>query len=238
MRSISITAFNRPECLRRVVDSILENDTSTFTHCFVNIEPVKAEDNAKEISRLKDRFAHVDICINKETLGVRKNPFELLKRVFANDISFNLYLEDDSFLSPDAFDFTRFCLANYQQPDIICTNLYNYKSNPLFSNAVEFVDNFCALGVGITERQWHSWFEPFWFDESIRIKNRIDVGGIGGWDWSIRAVMKEFGLKVLAPRLSRSYHIGVFGVHCQQSDYERMFAKHPYAKEKFGGFTK
>ena len=75
-----------------------------------------------------------------------------------------------------------------------------------------------------------TWFEPYWFDENIRIKNRIDIEGKGGWDWSIRAVMKEFGLHNIAPNLSRSYHLGVDGVHCDKECFDKMFKNHPYSK--------
>lgn len=239
MKSISITAFNRPKYLKRVVDSILENDTSGFTHCFCSIEPDMAEENIKEIVRLQDRFPVCECNVNAERQGVRQNPYNLLTRVFMDQkISFNLYLEDDSFLSPDAFDFVNFYLTNYQHTDIMCCNLYNYQSSKQFPKNVEFVSDFCALGFGITRGQWQSWFEPFWFDEDIRIRNKVDMGGIGGWDWSIRAVMKEFNLKVVAPKLSRAFHIGINGIHCDLGTYNAQFRDHPYSQEKIGGFVK
>lgn len=239
MKSISITAFNRPQHLKRVVDSILENDTTGFTHCFCSIEPDMAEENIREIVRLQDRFDICECHVNAEKQGVRKNPYNLLTRVFMDQkISFNLYLEDDSLLSPDAFDFVNFYIANYHDPSIMCCNLYNYESTKQFPREVEFKKKFCALGFGITRGQWQSWFEPFWFDEEIRIKNKVDIGGIGGWDWSIRAVMKEFNLQVLAPKYSRAYHIGVWGTHSDLGCYNTQFRDHPYCKEKIGGFVK
>lgn len=239
VNSISITAFNRPDLLKQVVDSILSNDTSGFTHCYCGIEPERQEENFKELVRLQERFEVFECVFNKSNMGVRKNPFNLLSYVFdeKNNVDFNLYLEDDSLLSPDAFDFVRFYLKNYSANNIMCCNLYNYSSTYTMPKTVGNVFEFCALGVGITKRQWKTWFEPYWFDEQIRIKNEIDLDGKGGWDWSIRAVMKEFSLRVIAPSLSRSYHLGITGTFCDRQCYERQFKNHPYSKFKKTEFS-
>jgi hypothetical protein len=232
MRSISITAFNRPELLKQIVDSILANDTSGFTHCYCAVEPDKHEENYHELVRLQPRFEFFHCDFNKTTLGVRKNPYTLLSKVFDEGSDFNLYLEDDSLLSPDAFDFVRFYLDNINDSSVMCCNLYNYHSKPNMPTIVKSYNEFCALGMGLNKQQWDTWFKPYWFDENIRMKNKIDIGGIEGWDWSIRAVMKEFSLKVIIPAYSRIFHLGVTGVHCDKYWYDIMFRNHPYSKLK------
>lgn len=233
--AITLTAFNRPDCLSRVVSSILNNDTSGFDTAYIAIEKERAEDNDKAVMPLLERFNCVKL-FNKVNKGVRKNPFDVLEEAFKEN-DFVFYLEDDQILSPDAFDFIRHFQKNYKdKSDVLCACLYNYESDPSMEQIVHRYRKFCALGVGIFKEQWEKYFRPHWFDEDIRVRQHIDLGGIGGWDWSIRATMKEFNLVTVTPAYSRSFHIGVNGIHCEKSCYDSQFANHPFCTVKVEDF--
>lgn len=240
MNAITITACNRPHYLEQVVESILQNDTTGFNRVFCAIEPEQRDNNLRALDKLKHKFERIDYIFNKVQLGVRQNPFNVLKFVFNEYTGFDFcfYLEDDQLLSPDAFDFMRYYIENFRdERNLLCANLYNYNSNPHADAIVYKEDQFCAIGVGMFDWQWNKYFKPHWFDEDIRVKHHIDLGGKGGWDWSVRAAMKEYKLQTLVPALSRSLHIGVNGVHCDQLCYDKMFKNHPYNTKKVESFS-
>ncbi len=227
MNSITLTAFNRPACLRKTIDSLKINDLSGYDKLYCGVEPGNSE--VVEILRAID-FIDTRIILNPRILGVRKNPFALLERVFEEGAEFNVYIEDDQLLSPDAFD-----VFNYHrrvlgsQPKMLCTCLYNPASSNIYPNRLIKSFDFVAIGFSLTKSQWLDYFKPYWFDEAL---NQEMGGTAEGWDWCIRALMKKYHLHSVIPALSRSYHLGQTGTHCTPAEYEKSFRHHPMAQYK------
>jgi hypothetical protein len=233
MKTITLTAFKRLDCLIQLLKSLEANDLTGYSKLYCAVEPV----DVNIVERLKKvKFIDVDITVNKTILGVRQNPFNILTKAFNEGSDYNVYLEDDMILSPDAFDFFNYYHDNLHTQDRLCACAYNYNSDPAYNNLVTLSNDFVALGVGIFKNHWNDYFKPYWFNEQFRKDMEIDMGGIGGWDWCIRAVMKKFNMTTIMPTYSRSYHTGKFGVHCTPKCYDTMFKNHPYCKERIGGF--
>lgn len=237
MKTLSLTAFNRPQYLKQTLASLkVALQHVKYDKLFIQVDPKNGE--VQYLCKQID-FIETDLVINKTRFGVRQNPYVLLTRVFdLNKSDFNVYLEEDMLLSPDALSFCDFYYENYKDNQtFLCCNMYNYNSTKEYPNELGLSSDFVALGVGMLPFQWTNYFQKYWFDENIRHEMKVDEGGIGGWDWSIRACMKKFHLKVLAPRLSRSKHLGEHGTYCDTECFNKMFRDHPY-NEKFIGFAK
>ena len=226
MKTITITGHNRPKYLKQVLDSLGENNLSEYSRLFCGLEP-DCYDNylvCKEVN-----FIQKEIRVNPEKFGVRKNPFELLKHAFESGSEFNVYLEDDSIISPDCLDMCNWFYNLRNRDDFLCLNFYNYNSDETKPTLMTDKEDFCSLGFAVTKEAWAKYFEPYWNNEEYRISQGIDLDGIGGWDWCIRAVMKGFNIPVLTPCFSRSMHIGrELGTHCSPECHDFMFGNKKY----------
>ena len=191
--AIAMTAYNRPKYLREVIKSLAKNKNYEDYKLFFSIEP----GNYKVIKIAQSvAFIEKEIHINPFKYGVRKNPYEMLSRVFAAGFDGVLYIEDDSKLAPDAINLTNWYFNRDDKESYLCLNLYNHdskKENEI--NTVIAGEKFSALGVGITKKQWSDYFAPAWNTHP------------NGWDFSITDLVRK-GAKVLQPSQSRSMHIG------------------------------
>lgn len=211
--AMTMTACSRPTYLKQVLDSLAKNPgTQNYTLHF-GIEPVNSE-VAKVCQSVT--FMPTSVTINKNRLGVLRNPFELLKRTFESGVEGVLYLEDDVILSQDAVNMATWYFAQESKNDYLCMNLYNHDSSSDADPSAMFPgDKFSALGMAITKEQWKSHFEPNWTNDRR------------GWDFSITALIGS-GKKVLQPRVSRSHHIGrQGGTHYYAPMHDKLYIHNP-----------
>lgn len=205
MKTITLTAYNRPDHLRQVIESLQKNNLTGYTlYCFV-------EPGNQNVYRLCQgiQFVQKHVIVNHRRLGVKENPYQGLKFVFDHGSLFNVYLEDDVILAPDAFN-----LANWyasQMEETLCLNLFTYKKagDP---KVIRRSKGFSALGLGIKKTSWDKWFQPSW-----HLSSR-------GWDWSITELLEREGkLQTLLPDQSRTNHIGRLGTHCTADFHDQTF---------------
>jgi hypothetical protein len=234
MKTITITINNRPQYLKQVLDSLRKNDILSYDIMYCALEP-GCEENI-EICKSID-FIESRIFLNEEKKGVRLNPYFILDKVFNNGSEYNVYLEDDSILSPDAFELANFYYDYFKNSEYLLCSFYNdlrrYDENEI-SKVIEWND-FVAIGFSLFKDSWNKWLRTYWFNDTI--SKEENIGGIG-WDWSIRAVMKRFNLKTITPCLPRSMHIGKEGTFCSRMDYIRLFGDKVFCGEKIGRFYK
>lgn len=230
-KTISITANNRPHYLEKVIDSLSKNDIYGYDKLYCALEP----GNDKNVYLCESiDFIDTEIMVNPRKLGVRRNPYEVLDRLFKDDSQFNVYLEDDSILSNDALRFADFFLLNHDPVRHIHCSFYHYLNIDSFKTySVLEWDNFVAIGMAFTKESWEKWLKPYWFNDLI--SKEMKIGGIG-WDWSIRSVIKKYNLKVMSPVIPRSMHIGVVGTYCKPSDHRKLFGGRDYFKGKVDKF--
>lgn len=190
---MTMTAFKRPDYLKTVLSSLSQNTGLEDYVLNFGIEPGNNEviDTCKGVS-----FMATDVVVNARRLGVRDNPYELLRRTFEGGADGVLYLEDDVVLSKDAVRLATWYLNHPRKNEFLCMNLYNHDSSFDADPSATFAGNkFSALGFAITKEQWANHFGPGWKKDPR------------GWDFSITGLISS-GLRVLQPRISRSHHIG------------------------------
>lgn len=206
MKTITLTCFNRPHYLIKTIESLKRNNLLGYDILYINVD--SKNNDVIDICYGID-FIKTNIQINRNTLGVRKNPYDVINRAFNNGSDFNFYLEDDCILSPDAFNLSNWYYENFSEDKYLLLSLCNYfndNSCPI-DKVVEY-DEFIAISFCFFSFNWFQYIRPFWFKDNI-IKN---INGVG-WDWSIRSVIRKYKLKTLTSLIPRSNHIGITGTY-------------------------
>jgi len=217
MKTLSLTAFNRPSYLQKALQSLSRNDLAGYDRLYIGLEP----GNAQVLEICKNiNFIDTEIIQNKSVLGVRDNPYSLLKTVFDRGSKLNVYLEDDVLISPDALSLANWYDHLPARDEYLCLSLFR-KLEPLGVALVEESSKFDALGFVLSREQWCKYFEKYWYAQS------------NGWDHSIRGMIKELGVKTLIPGQSRSFHIGrEGGVHYRPQLHDRVHLKIDWNKSE------
>jgi hypothetical protein len=224
LKTISITAYNRPDYLEQVLRSLIKNNLQGW-HIYIALEPSKASRcNKKIINRVLVNCQY-SVIENHSRLGIKNNPYELQSTVFACGSRINIYLEDDTVVSPDLTKLADWYWGLDLQ-NVVCLNLLygncgaeGHRSDPQEPGAVCVTRNFNSLGYICTCEQWRDHLSRFWYC------NRPEIKG-WGWDW---AVLKEVQMRpelcVLQPALARANHIGrLNGTHCPVSLHDAVYA--------------
>lgn len=229
-KTISITAWQRPEYLKQVLASIKEAAPVGYK-LFIGLEPGNPHSFA--VAQSVD-WIEKKVIVNPERYGVRRNPFNLLSTVFSAEVgsSFNLYLEEDVIVAPDAFKLAEWFTSRSDAEQWLALNLLNYDSDIANPRGIIQSNRFNSLGMGITGAAWNKWFKPNWMNDDA--SRRVWKGRHVGWDWSMTAVIAENkGLETLTPLLSRSNHIGRDGgVHCSAQFHDSTFSRLQVNKDR------
>ena len=229
MKTITITAYNRPHYFRQVCESLVKNDLRGWK-IVVAFEPSATFAEHKkildEVLNDNDKIWRASFLRNPEKKGVRKNPHDVLEYVFDELKSeINIYLEDDVIISPDVTKLAEWYYDLKSDKEILAVKLVNEGCKKLTDDKeIQLCkDQFAALGLIIKRASWYDHFKPNWFKDVIwEGVKRI------GWDWSIHRGVLEANPKLytLMPTNSRSNHIGrEGGVHCTPDFHDATFSE-------------
>ena len=218
MKTITLPVCNRPDYLKRVVSTIRNNDLNEYK-LFIGAEPVNEE--VIEICKSID-FIETNLVINKTKLGVRKNPFKTLQRAFDSGSVFNIHLEDDVIISPDATLLANWYFSYFKNnPCYMHYGFFNYESDDKFENKVTEINSFNGYGWCIFKSNWESLYLKEWFNDTLCSR----MFGAYGWDHAMAAAYHVKGYKGIIPKYSRSQNIGrEGGVYCSASFYDKTFS--------------
>jgi hypothetical protein len=218
-RTITLTVCDRPHYLRRMLESLRQNRCDGW-RLVIGLEPVSAEcaEICREIS-----FLPTLVIANRDRLGVRLNPFNVLDYVFYKGSALNVYLEDDLVLAPDALELAAWYGQSLEDDRLggrrtLCLRLHSPSRGGEPAQAVAFERSFVPLGFVLTREQWTRYFRPAWFEDGH------DLAPSVGWDFSVQArLRRDPDLHVAAPVLGRSNHIGAVGTHMSPAENERAY---------------
>lgn len=215
MRTITVAAYNRPDYLRKVLMSLYDAiGWSEFAPCTVVIgidpggdmqEAVTGEVTDFCVDVTLDRWCHAEIIRWPEHLGVSEHPRRLLQYVFAELYStFNVHLEDDTVLSPDALKlalwYEQGASRDDQQRDrVLALSLHSASKGGENPSVLRYRRDFGVWGWCCTHLAWWLWFSHYW-----NYKRTPPYG----FDWSVSRMMAEQDLVCLSPALSRVTNIG------------------------------
>ena len=214
-RTITICAYNRPDYLWQVVESLndalyycVEYQPETIVLGIDGYKPgtdgpgqADVYDAVNELLPLNSEV----ICW-PEHLGVSEHPRRLLQYVFTEaDSDYNLHLEDDTVLSPDALRLALWHSRTALPQEALCLCLHSPgsttppKGTDWRLNRCYKRSDFGVWGWATTAQQWARWFAQYW--------NHKREGQLG-WDWSVSDTMAVNRLYAVAPYLSRVRNVG------------------------------
>ena len=219
MRTITMACMDRPEYTLRVLESIRNQTSLEGYKLYINIDT----GNCKEVVDICKNidFIETDIKIFKleedETnKRVNENTLDVIRRAYNEGSEFNLYLEDDIIISPDALDLMDW----YTKQDLtkisaLCLcNILDKEVNP----EIIFKTRACCFwGFVTSEYQFRTYFEPKWTDGYC-------------WDSHIARYIRTFDVCNLMCQLSRSTNIGKIGVNPGYR-WEKIMKGHIYNTE-------
>lgn len=213
MRTITLVGYKRPayteHCLRYVNSC---RDLEKFDRLKVFIEPGCA--------------AVVDVCqawagrmqiqtevhVNEERLGVDWNNFRAYSTVFDElGSDFNVAIEDDTQLSPDALELALWFLKNHGGAESryqflnLCDH-YQYRGAGLNRNGLP--EDPLLLAETNSLSSPFAWCLPKRAWPFIKKHWNRNRGSLQGWDWSIRFAMRIEQAVALTPVVSRCRNVG------------------------------
>tara|TARA_R110000824_G_scaffold25322_5_gene88246 strand:+ start:160 stop:900 length:741 start_codon:yes stop_codon:yes gene_type:complete len=221
MKTISITAYDRPQYFVRLLETLVKNNLDGW-HIVVGLEP--SPQKSEQLRLIEKYIPQAEVIHNEIKLGVSGNPFSLLTYVFEElNSEINIYLEEDLIISPDVCQLAEWynkledgsmclCLCNIGKIEVDDINDNGphscmFYANPEMTHSASGV-GFSALGLLIKSNQWKC-FSDNWHNNT------------SGWDWSIVNYVKLERRKILMPYKTRADHIGEWGTHVGGASHNR-----------------
>lgn len=220
MKTITLTAFNRPGYTRRVLHSIRAANPQGYK-LIIQVDPGCDETLAlcAGVSFMDSEWQR-----NPEVLGINWNNKAAYDRAFSSGSEFNVALEDDTPLCPDALELAEWFREHPNRDDYLLLNLFNEDPTPLSPRMVYTTHRFCPWGFCMTREAYESYIKPQWMTDDR------------GWDWTILTLLEKLDLKALVAGLSRCRNIGRSGgVNYTELDHDEKFSSHPYSRGGYGG---
>jgi hypothetical protein len=217
-KAIFFTVHNRPDYLRstleqwKVVENLSEYDI------YFRIDPSDVTENVvEEINSFSNAISsNVKTILNLEKQGCAHNTWNGFNTLF-NDYEFLILAEDDIIPSTDIANYFTFLERKYRNDEEIAVISANYEFPEYDKHSVSRVPIFRGQIWGTWKSIWDSYIKDTWdFDYSSGVD-----GGPSGWDWNLTLrVLPENNLKCIVPHSSRSQHIGVNGLHCDEEIFD------------------
>jgi len=220
LKTITLVCKDRPDYTQKVLNTLKEQNKKLNDYkLYINIDS-----GCKEVVDIckKIDFIETDIKIFKSgESNIRKridlNTYDVMERTFNDGSDFNLYLEDDVIMSPDALDIMNWYIEqNLTDIATLCLcNLWD-RTNP-DENLIYGVRCFCGWGFITNKLQFEKYFKPAWLTKP-------------SWDKAVANHIRTFE-KVynLVPQLSRTSNIGEKGTD-NGACYRLFMIGHKYNK--------
>ena len=149
----------------------------------------------------------------KSHSGAISNMYNVLSYAF-NELKsdFNVHLEDDFLLAPDAINLANWYCENFKGNPLsyISYGLFGFNPRGDDCTALEEVPFFEGLGWCAFQEGWQTCYNRAWFDKEL-VKKYFNAHG---WDWNVQAFFKEYGYKALRPLINRTQHNGRLNGTC------------------------
>lgn len=212
MKTITFPVGYRKNYLEQFLACLESQDLSDYTvFCSIENSPVCLE--VLQASSIDLNILHKPNSIGRPShSGARDNMFNVLSTAFASGSTFNLHLEDDLLLAPDAINLANWYYENYKDNPLTYTSygLFGFQPGGEDYSALEEVPFFEGLGWCAFKENWEACYRNSWYDNTLAKKYFT----AHGWDWSVQAYFKEYKCKAIRPRINRTQHNGRIGGTC------------------------
>jgi len=219
MKTITVLAYNRPDYLRQCLEALQQCRGIGAYRVLVSIDG-GGGGAGKQCAHLAVDYKDVELAARHSNQGIDWHNYGCFSALMQyEDIDFNIAVEDDCLLTPDALeladwfylspdrDFYQFCSLGdpmYRQGPFDKRELMDlHESQSIYTGAWCF-----------TKQQWQRisarWNQP--------LKTQV------GWDWSLSYTLHQNGWRSLYPLVSRARNIGRVGVHSHPEFFDTHIA--------------
>jgi len=235
-KTITVAAYNRPELLAKLLTSLKGQLLSLNDYrLFIRIDG--GGDHFREVKRVAHGadFMDADIFYPQQNEGIILNTYRLMERVFEREgADWNVYLEDDFVLSPDAFNLVEWYIEHSEElkategvEDIgaYCLCRLWESGDP---DEVYLARAFVGWGFLMDGHQWQGYAQPAWC-------NAQELWGYDRmWDTSLANYIRVQGPDIYNafPALSRITNTGRMGTHFTAQKYDRFMKNHAYHRRR------
>jgi len=217
-KAIFFTIYNRIEYLKPTLEQWLEVEDIVDYDIYFRVEPSEILDDVlNEIELFRNKVnAHSHVIVNDQKQGCARNTWNGFNELF-HRYSFVILTEDDILPSTDTCKYFTFLENKYREDDEVIIISANYEFDGYSDLLVSKVGIFRGQIWGTWKDRWNKYIKDTWdFDYSSG-----ENGGPSGWDWNLSLrVLPNNNLKSIVPHSSRSQHVGVIGLHCDESIFE------------------
>ena len=227
MKTITITGFRRPHLFAALIDSLIANDLDGW-RVNIQIEPSSIAGEFETIATEKLAGIAWSITVNPAVLGIRENPFRLLRRSFEEGAEVVLYLEEDLLLATDATELARWYSDNHRPHWMMLSLLSGgcgsagLISEPSVPSLLFESKSFNSLGFVCRRAEWEQHLRDAWLlDPAVNINS--EGGPAPGWDWAIyHHLIRAQGMFSLQPAAARAVHNGREGGEFCKPDWHDL----------------
>lgn len=242
-RTITITGFQRPSLFAETLRQLALNPLQGW-HVHVAVEPGPAAAEFAPICAAHLPEGSWEIVINETRLGVCINPFQNITRAFASGSRFNLNLEEDLHVAPDALALAEWYFnnrrANWAFLNLLAgpCGVECYLSRPDLPETLVETRVFNSLGFAIDWQMWREFAAPAWQKQTRRVGLFVPRNfGARGWDWALyQALNNSADLCAVQPLLARASHNGPVGTHADADWHNRTFGRLPVSRRPHNRF--
>lgn len=237
MNTITLVAHNRPSYTANVLNALIRchGVWTYFDKLIISVDPGSEHvfdlcvAAAEDISSMGILETHV--YRNSMKAGVAGNPQLALQRAFElHESDFNMAIEDDALLSPDACRLADWFRRNHGGPlsPYFLMSLCNhneYKDGaPSEIRETTYITS--PFAYCMSKYQWHI-TKAHWNAKELTPT---------GWDYSVSLAMHLLRLRGLHPTLSRCQNIGrEFGAHETPETFDKTQKDIVYSNGEFDG---
>jgi len=223
MKTITFPVGYRPAYLAQFLDILSGFDLSDYKII------CSAENSVSCITLLEESELPLTILRKpnssgkKSHSGARDNMFNVLNYTFTHGSDFNVHLEDDFVLAPDAFFLADWYYETFKDKPItyMSYGLFNHESRGDDYAALETITMFEGLGWCTFKEGWDLCYSKNWYDDKYAQK----YFGTYGWDWAVSGSFREFGWKGIRPLIARTNHDGRHnGTCCTVAHHDKHYA--------------
>jgi len=252
---VALFAYDRPQHLRRTIESLLSDDLATRTDLFIFSDAPKKKENSVGVTEVREYlsyltgFRSIKIILRDRNYGLARSIADGVTSI-VNKYGTVIVLEDDLLIRPGLLSFMNSALEKYESESrVYQISGYMYPGNYAAAAETFFLPMTSCWGWATWKRAWNSFnFNLDGFDElkkDANLSNKFNLQGsydyigmarqqkagkISSWGicWYFNVFMKD-GL-VLYPRSSLVQNIGVdsSGTHGDgHSQLQKDFACFP-----------
>ena len=241
--TIVIIAYNRPNSLKRLLESLKEIKSNEKIRLYISIDRAKNEDLDNNTFRVakdfKWKFGEKIVDFKKENLGLRQHVLQCGN--LTSEYNNIIMLEDDIVVSPLMYVYAKQVLQYYKNEEKIAGfGLYKFERNQYVNEPfypisdgtdVFFAQVACSWGQMWTAEQWKKFYNWYIKNENVNFAETNMPTNIKRW--SEKSWLKYF-MKYLVeqnkyfvyPQISMTTNFTDVGTHNKKSDisYQTVLA--------------